>query len=408
MNRSVTFAAAPAAAIFLLVGCGGSSPSARMSSAAAAQHGSTSSASSPKGDDSGDGHYVRHDLVSDQPGLADHTDTNLVNAWGIAHLATSPWWVSDNGTGVATLYDENGVAQPPPPAEPLVVSVTGAGGNPAAPTGQVANAGTGFVISSGGGSGPARFIFASEDGTISGWNPGVPPPVPPATLSTVTVVAVDSSSAGAVYKGLALASSASGERLYATDFHNTRVDVFDSTFAPVSIPGGFVDPGIPDGFGPFGIQAVNGMILVTYAKQDADKHDDVQGRHLGFVSAFSTEGAFLRRVASRGKLNAPWGVALAPATGFGRASGKLLVGNFGDGHIIAFDLADKDQDEAENGGGAYLTGKGGPIVIDGLWGLGFGNDGPAGPSTTLFFAAGPDDESHGLFGRIDFVMKDDD
>jgi uncharacterized protein (TIGR03118 family) len=381
MNSIRISAAAAAAAFLMLAGCGGSaSDPASAASMAAAQ----------KGDDQG-GVYVRHDLVSDVEGAADHTDANLVNAWGIAHLPTSPWWVANNETATSTLYDGNGVAQP------LVVTVTGAGG-PAAPTGMVANPGTAFVVSSGGASGAARFIFASEDGTLSGWNPTVPPPVPPATRSTVTVVMA--TTPGANYKGLAIASTASGERLYATDFHGAKVDVFDGSFAPVVAAGAFVDPGLPAGFAPFGIQALSGAIYVTYAKQDAEASDEVAGAHLGYVSAFSTEGAFLGRIASGGKLNAPWGLVLAPESGFGRASGKLLVGNFGDGRIVAYRLDGEDQSEH---GGAYLTGSGGPIAIDGLWGIGFGNDAAAGPANTLFFAAGPEDEEHGLFGRIDFV-----
>lgn len=342
----------------------------------------------------GEAHYVQRNLVSDGFVPAEHTDANLVNAWGIAHTATSPWWVSDNGMGVSTLYDGEGVARS------LVVSVTGAGGNPAAPTGVVANATAGFVVSSGAASGPARFIFASEDGTISGWNPGVP-----AAASTQTIVAVDHSSTGAVYKGLAIA----GDRLYATDFHDGKVDVFDSSFAPLPMPGAFVDRRIPAGYAPFGIQALGNEIFVTYAKQDKAKHDDAAGKHRGFVSAFTTDGVFVRRVASRGKLDSPWGLALAPA-GFGPFSNHLLVGNFGDGHIVAFGMdgdgeADddgKDEDREEHKDkGSYLTGQGGPIVIDGLWGLGFGNGAAAGPTTALFFAAGPGGEAHGLFGRID-------
>lgn len=407
MFRSVPRAAASAAAFLLVAGCSGG------------RHYESSQGSSRAADRSGGrgGPYVRRNLVSDGFVPADHTDANLVNGWGIARLPTSPWWVSDNGTNASTLYDGDGVAQFP--GQPLVVTVTGAGGNPGDPDGIVANGGGGFIVSSGGASGPARFIFASEDGTISGWNPGVPPPVAPATRSTVTIVEVDNSSpdplGGSVYKGLAIATTAAGDRLYATDFRNGRVDVFDGMFAPVSLPGAFVDPGIPAGFAPFGIQEANGIVYVTYAMQDADRKDDVAGRHLGFVSSFTTDGAFLRRIASRGKLDSPWGIALAPATGFGRASGKLLVGNFGDGRIIAYRLdpheddegeddgEDGDGHEGEDGGGSYLAGAGGPIAIDGLWGIGFGNGAAAGPVNTLFFAAGPEDEDHGLFGRIDFV-----
>ncbi len=408
MVRSITRVAC-AAALLALAACGkygtatsGQSLSGSTASGAARRHG-------PLG-----GRYVPHNLVSDGSIPADHTDGNLVNAWGITHLPTSPWWVSDNGANVATLYDGDGVAQFP--GNPLVVMVTGAGGQPGDPDGVVANPDPAFIVSSGGGGGPARFIFASEDGTISGWNPGAPPPVAPATRSTVTIVKVDHSSpdplGGAVYKGIALASTPAGDRLYATDFRGGHVGVFDGSFAPTTLDGAFVDPGIPDGFAPFGIQAASGTIYVTYAKQDDAKHDDVAGRHLGYVSAFTTDGVFVRRIASQGKLNSPWGLAIAPATGFGRASGKLLVGNFGDGHIIAYRLdgGDDDPGEAEggddSGGGSYLTGPGGRITIDGLWGIGFGNGASAGPVNTLFFAAGPGGEAHGLFGRIDFVTGD--
>jgi uncharacterized protein (TIGR03118 family) len=366
------------------------------------------------------GTYVQRNLVSDGFVTAEHTDANLVNSWGITHLPTSPWWVSDNGTGVSTLYDADGVAQFP--GDVLVVSVTGVGGAAAAPTGVVSNGGNGFVVSAGGASGPARFIFASEDGTISGWNPGVPPPTPPATRSTVTEVVFEDSSVnslgGSVFKGITIATAAAGEQLYAADFRGAKVDVFDSSFKPVSTPGGFVDSSIPDGFAPFGIRAVGGIIFVTYAKQDDAKHDDVKGAGNGFVNAFTPDGNLIRRVVSRGKLNSPWGLAVAPATGFGRASGKLLVGNFGDGHIIAYRLTGQingDQDKGDdgksdgngNGGkgkgrGKYLAGKDGAIVIDGLWGIDFGNGATAGPVNTLFFAAGPDGEAHGLFGRLDF------
>lgn len=387
-------------ASLLAAACTGGSPSTPAVAGLASRAASS-------GDAPGEG-YLQRNLVSDGFVPAEHTDPNLVNAWGLTRGATSPWWVSDNGASVTTLYDGEGVAQFPP--EPLVVRITGAGGGAGNPTGVVANGGAGFAVAAGGASGPARFIFASEDGTISGWNPGVPPPVAPATRSTETVVVVDHSSSdplgGSVYKGLAMASTAAGDRLYATDFRQGRVDVFDASFAPVPLPGAFVDPGIPGGFAPFGIQALGGMIVVTYAMQDATLHDDVAGKHLGFVSAFTADGAFVRRLASRGKLNSPWGLALAPATGFGRFSGKLLVGNFGDGHIVGYPLdggsGDDDLDE-DGGGGAYLTSRGGRVTIDGLWGIAFGNGAAAGPASALFFAAGPGDEAHGLFGRIDFV-----
>jgi uncharacterized protein (TIGR03118 family) len=350
-------------------------------------------ASDPQG-----GLYVQRNLVSNGAVAAEHVDANLVNAWGITHRGTSPWWVADNGTGLSTLYDEQGVAQS------LVVSVTGAGGEAAAPTGLVSNTGSSFVVASGGAQGPAFFIFASEDGTISGWNPTVPPPVPPATLSTTTVVAVDESVDDAVFKGLAIASTSSGDRLYATDFRNARVEVLNGSFAPVTTSGGFLDPSIPAGYAPFGIRAINGTIYVTYALQDEDKEDDVPGKHHGFVNAFTPDGVLLHRVASEGKLDSPWGLAMAPEDGFGRFGGKLLVGNFGDGHIVGYTVV---ENAPSGDGGAYLTGKGGRITIDGLWGIDFGNGAAAGPTDVLFFAAGPNDEEDGLFGRIDFVHGND-
>lgn len=344
------------------------------------------------------GTYVQRNLVSDGFVPAERTDANLVNGWGVAHGPATPWWVSDNGTGVATLYDGDGAPRP------LVVSVTGAGGQPAAPTGVVFNETTAFSISAGGASAPARFLFASEDGTLSGWNPGVPPPA----TSTTAVVAVDNSASGAIYKALAVASTMAGPRLYAANFHAGAVEVYDGSFTPVPAPGAFVDPGIPPGFAPFGLRVIGDRVYVTFAKQDEAKEDEVGGPGLGFVSAFGLDGTFVRRVASQGKLNAPWGLALAPA-GFGRLSGRLLVGNFGDGHIVGYALDDDGQGaddgdaDGDEDGGAYLTGTSGRITIDGLWGIDFGNDAAAGPSTALFFAAGPSDEQHGLFGRIDFV-----
>jgi uncharacterized protein (TIGR03118 family) len=323
--------------------------------------------------------YTVHNLVSDQPGVADHLDTNLVNAWGLDARPTSPWWVADNGSDVSTLYNAAGVAFPPPPASPLVVQV------PHAPTGLVANPGSSFAVQLGSASGPALFLFSTEEGTILGWNPSVSPDA---------VVVADLHS-GAIYKGLAV--SPAGDRLYATDFHNGRVDVFDGSLAAVHSPGAFVDPSLPPGFAPFGIQAVGNRIFVTYAKQDADAEDDVAGQSLGFVDVYDTAGALLDRVASRGQLNAPWGIALAPDN-FGRFSGDLLIGNFGDGRINAF-----RQQPAGNyeHAGRLKSSDGGALVVDGLWALQFGKGAPNnGAPNTLFFTAGPDDESHGLFGSI--------
>jgi uncharacterized protein (TIGR03118 family) len=331
--------------------------------------------------------YVVHNLVSDGFVPADHTDANLVNAWGIVHGPATPWWVADNGTDKSTVYTGAGAAfLRPGSSDPLVVGV------PTAPTGTVFNGGAGFVVKEGAASGPARFLFATESGRILGWNPGVPA----GAFSTRAIVAVDLSREGAVFKGLAIATTADGDRIYATDFHNGRVDVFNSGFQLLHPVGAFVDPNLPAGYGPFGTQNINGTIYVTYAKQDADRHDDVAGDGLGILDAYSPTGQLIRRVASNGALNAPWGLAWAPA-GFGEFGGDLLVGNFGNGLIHAYRMVGDGSFQLH--GTLRMVG-GAPVHIDGLWGLGFGNDGAAGPSGSLFFAAGPDNESHGLFGVI--------
>jgi len=337
--------------------------------------------SSPGGTAVGHETYTVTNLVSDGTIPAAHTDANLVNAWGLTATASSPWWVANNATGTSTLYNGDGVAQFG--TTPLVVSV------PNSPTGAVANTTSDFVVSSGGASGRAVFIFATEDGTIRGWNPGVPPP----TLSTETEVAVDNSTAGSVYKGLAIGSVGSSNFLYATDFVNGHIDVFDKTFHAVDMP--FVDPGLPAGYGPFGIQNIGGHLFVTYAKQSGG-NDEVAGQSLGFVDEFETDGTFVTRVATRGQLNAPWGLAMAPSN-FGRFSGDLLVGNFGDGTINAY-APQTDGTFAHRG--QLRTADRKPVTIDGLWGLGFGNGAGSGATNALYFTAGPDDESHGLFGRI--------
>jgi uncharacterized protein (TIGR03118 family) len=319
-------------------------------------------------------------LVSDQPGQAANLDPNLVNAWGLVAGPTTPWWVADNHTNVSTIYDNTGAAIP------LVVNV------PDAPTGTVFNGGSDFVVHHLGASGPSVFLFSTEGGTIRGWNPTVPLPAP----STKAFKVADRSGAGAIYKGLAIASGTFRDFIYATDFHNGRVDVWDGSFHRVRRPGAFVDPHLPVGFAPFGIQAISGRIFVTYAMQDADAEDEIGGPGLGFVDMYGIHGRFLGRVASRGALNAPWGLAWAPWN-FGRFSGDLLVGNFGDGRINAY--------APTAGGGFAREGtlrrpNGSAISIDGLWAIEFGNGGPSGAANSLFFTAGPDDETHGLFGRI--------
>jgi len=320
-------------------------------------------------------------LVSDKPGVAEQLDPNLVNAWGLVAGPATPWWVANNGTNTSTLYDGTGSPLP------LVVRVAGA------PTGTVFNGGSGFVVTHNGTSGPSVFLFATENGRIRGWNPNVPAPAP----STKAFKVADLSGQDAIFKGLAIATTATGGRLYATDFHNGRVDVWDENFAPVNVPGAFHDPNLPAGYAPFGIQTIGGNIFVTYAKQDADAEDDAQGPNLGYVDMYSATGTLLGRVASQGPLNAPWGLAWAP-DGFGEFSGDLLIGNFGDGRINAYEQESDGDFEFH---GTLARRNGSPMSIDGLWALQFGTGGVSGATDELFFTAGPNDERHGLFGRIE-------
>ena len=332
--------------------------------------------------------YAQHNILSDIPGLADHTDANVVNAWGLDSGPTSPWWIADNGTGKSTLYN---VAAD---AIPATFTVPGAGGAQGNPTGLIFNGGSGFVVDNGAGSSAAPFIFSSEDGTISAFR-GNP---------IVTVVPNPNALAhGAIYKGLAIDSRTEGQHLYATDFHNGKVDVFDTSFNLVTLSGNFTDPNLPAGFAPFGIQTIGDTLYVTYALQDADAEDDVAGPGNGFVDAYDLNGNLIQRVVSAGELNSPWGLALAPE-GFGRFSGDLLVGNFGDGRIHAFDPTTLTSDGEFEAVGLLHSAAGKPIQIEGLWALQFGHGttavGANGLTTTLFFTAGPSDEDHGLFGSI--------
>jgi len=319
--------------------------------------------------------YTVNNLRSDVPGAAAVLDPDLVNGWGIVASATSPWWVSDNGTSRSTLYNGNTNAK-----LGLVVSV------PGAPTGIVFNGSTDFKVDAGTGLVAARFIFATDDGQIAGWN----------GVGTNAISAA--TTADAVYLGLAIGSSGGANYLYAANFAGGRIDVFNGTFGDGSgaLAGDFTDPGLPSGYAPFNIQNIGGELLIAYAKVNpAEPDEELAGDGFGFVSAFGTDGTFHGRIASRGELNAPWGLAMASGD-FGKFSGDLLVGNFGDGRIHAFR-------NGENGWEAHGVMKGTnhrPIEIDGLWGIGFGNGATSGPTNTLFFAAGPDDETHGLFGSI--------
>ena len=338
------------------------------------------------------GGFAQINLASNVPGAAPLTDPDLVNAWGLAASAGtdqapgSPLWVSDNGSDKSTLYS-SGTATSVTKSG-LTVNVTSG-----APTGIVSNTDrTGFFVHEANGHmAPASFIFDSENGSIDAWSSAVGGTG--TGSSTVTEQAV-TNGANAVYKGLAMAHASDGNTyLYATNFRSGRVEVYDSNFKPVQLPGGlFVDPRLPAGYATFNIAEIAGNLYVTYAKQDSQLHDDAAGPGHGFVDVFTNEGALVRRLVSHGDLNSPWGLALAPA-GFGRFGGALLVGNFGDGHIHAYNT--------DTGGelGQLQDTHGQPISIDGLWALMFGN-GNAAKTNELVFSAEPDDEANGLLGKI--------
>ena len=326
-------------------------------------------------------HYVQTNLVSDIPGLAPTTDPNLVNPWGLTRTAGSPWWVANNGTETSTLY--NGLGQRFPIATPLVVAIPGG-----APTGTVANTSTDFQLTTGN---PARFIFVTEEGTISGWNPTVNP--------TNAVIKFTAPTGTANYKGVTIAQRNGANFLYVANFFSGQVDVFDGSFAPVSLPGGaFTDPSLPPDFAPFNVQNINGDVWVMYAMQNEEKEDEVAGPGLGYVDKFDANGVLLLQLNSGRWMNAPWGIALAPSD-FGKESGRLLVGQFGSGQIATFD------EQHGNFHGLLRGLLGQPLEIEGLWAIAFGNNGNAGPANALFFTAGIDDEEHGLFGKITPALK---
>lgn len=306
------------------------------------------------------------------------TDPNLVNAWGISFGPTGPFWVSDNGTGVATIYfvDNNTNATS---IAGLVVTIPPAGTG--TPTGQVFNANANAGAFNG-----DLFLFVSEDGTISGWRG--------ALGTTAEILQVGSLTN--VYKGTTEATINGHSYLYAANFRTGTIDVLKGDAGAPDLTGNFIDPNLPAGYAPFDIRLLGGKLYVTYALQDANKQDDVAGPGHGFVSVFDTNGNFLGRVASQGTLNSPWGLAIAPPS-FGQFAGDLLVGNFGDGRINAFDLS-------SNAFVGQLLGlNGSELTIDGLWGLTVGNDGNAGNSNNLYFSAGPDGEANGLFGVVEFA-----
>jgi uncharacterized protein (TIGR03118 family) len=317
--------------------------------------------------------------------MAKTMDPNLVNPWGMALGINSGIWVSGNGSGKATTYD--GTGQPIPSPTPQVVTIPAPGSSgKSAPTGVATNATTGFIISAGGMSAPSTELFATEDGTIAGWNSSVDP--------AKAVIVVDNSASGAVYKGLAIGFNESGAFLFAANFHAGTVDVFDSKFQPVRPRGMFRAQHLPAGYAPFGIAAINGNIYVTYALQDAQKKDDVPGAGHGFVDIFDTEGNLVKQFTSQGQLNSPWGMAWAPFEGFGAFNNALFVGNFGDGSVNAFDF-----DSGELLGKVSDT-SGTAIKIPGIWALQFGLGVAQASSNTLFFTAGIALEQHGLFGSL--------
>ncbi|WP_010093970.1 TIGR03118 family protein [Burkholderia ubonensis] len=349
--------------------------------------------------------YVVTPLVSSLAGSAPKVDPVLQNAWGVAFSpAGSPFWVNDNATGCSTLYDGQGakvalqVSIPLPgnviPASSChpVSSINPPNPAPAAPTGIVWNPSPAFLVP--GTRLQAAFIFATENGTLSAWAGGLNP-------ADRAVLAADNSSTpsaanGAVYKGLVFGVNAKGPFLFATNFRSGRIDVFgpngaNGMFTPATTDGGFIDPRIPAGYAPFGIANIDGDLFVTYAQQDDQKHDDVAGNGHGFVDVFDTDGHLLRRFASQGTLNSPWGVTRA-SFAFGRFSGKILIGNFGDGRIGVFDDNGRFVEQLENAAGN-------PLAIDGLWMLTLGGGRNSSPDT-LYFTAGPNKEADGLFGTI--------
>jgi uncharacterized protein (TIGR03118 family) len=325
--------------------------------------------------------YVRTDLVSNLQKLVQPADPNLQNSWGVANAPGGPLWVSDNNDGLSTLYDGNGVKIPLTVTIPLPPGRTPPPA--AAPTGLVWNPTTTFPITVGATTVPATFIFDSEDGTIIAWNP---------------TVEVNNSGAGAVYKGLAFGTNTHGNFLFATNIFAGTVEVFDKNFAPATLDGDFTDPDIPAGFAPFGIANIDNNLYVTYAKQNAQKNDVVPGAGLGFVDVFTTDGVLIKRFASRGKLNAPWGVARATQN-FGKFSGAILIGNFGfqgeaAGWINAFSGSEDNPFL-----GPLRDAQGKPISIDGLWSIVFGTFLNS-DADTLYFTAGPNQQTNGLFGKI--------
>lgn len=330
--------------------------------------------------------YLQTDLASDVPGLAPVTDASLVNPWGLSRSGTSAWWTANNGTGTSSLYNGNTGAK-----QALLVTVPNGDGSAEAstPTGTVFSGSTDFQV---GPNQPARFLFATEEGTIAGWNPGANP--------TVAITKVNRAGL-AVYKGLTLGQIAGVNYLYAANFYSGKVEVFDTGFNLVDLgKNAFRDNRIPCHFAPFNVQAIGDKIFVAYAKQDNEKIDEVAGPAKGYVTVFTTSGEVVMRLQHGSWMNAPWGLVQAPAN-FGVHSGQILVGQFGSGKIAAFDATTgKFFGYVRGSEGKHCAS---PLRIEGLWALSFGNGAAAGPLNTLYFTAGIEDEAHGLFGSITVI-----
>ena len=305
--------------------------------------------------------FTINKLVSDQAGVAAHTDTTLVNAWGISHAPGGPLWISDNGTDASTIYDSSGN------------KFFGITLSPGAPTGTVYAPNGGFVIHKGANSGPSQFLFDTETGAIEGWN---------SSVDQNGVVALDNSGQGAVYKGLAIDGSTN--RLFAANFAKNKVEIYNSSFGLI---GSFTDAGLPARFAPFNVAVLSGKVYVAFAKREKGGIDELHKKGLGYVDVFDTSGNLQKHLIANGALNAPWGMTIAPS-GFGKLSGTLLVGNFGDGKIHAYNASTGDPK------GALRDASGNPLSIDGLWAL------DTTSTSAVTFTAGPGDETHGLLGTI--------
>lgn len=327
--------------------------------------------------------FIQHNLVSDVPGLADVTDPNLVDPWGMSFSTTSPYWVSNHGKGNTTLYTNSNTTTGITISSTVVTIPPAAGGtSPSTATGQVQNSTTGFLLANGT---KASFIFCTEDGTVSAWNGG-----------TVATVMIDNSAAGSVYKGMAIATNNGAPMLYVANFSYGTIDVLDTNFKLTTVSGGFGDAFLPAGFAPFNIWNYNNQLYVMYAKQDPTKKLDQPGVGNGVVDIFDLNGNLLQRLTSGGPLNSPWGVAIAPA-GWGAFGGAVLIGNFGDGKINAFDP------KTGNLLGTLQDPTGKAISIQGLWAILFGNGGSAGDVRYLYFTAGifnGTTTQHGLLGSL--------